>query len=273
MSVSQQILDAGRHARTAGLQLPGGQADVWVAQIAGTINRDLTARYRCVLTPDELRQAERFHFEKDRNRYLITRALVRCVLSRYGTLPPEAWRFQATAFGRPYTVNDDPAVQGLSFNLSHSDKTLVMGVVRGAEIGIDVEELERKVPLEIAANCFSANETAQLNALPPGQRPQRFLELWTLKESYIKARGEGLSLPLGEFGFDLYADDRLAAYFADSLHPPEIQWRFWQWYPGPGSIAALCIGAAHGVNWQIKARRIKPFAHEEEIPVVMGRTS
>ncbi|MEJ2124646.1 MAG: 4'-phosphopantetheinyl transferase superfamily protein [Alphaproteobacteria bacterium] len=195
------------------------------------------------------------------------------MLSRYGSLPPEAWRFSATKFGRPFVVDDDPALQDLRFNLSHSGDTVIMGVSRGAEIGIDVEDLNRNVPLEIATSYFTADEVQQLKALPPEQQPRRFLELWTLKESYIKARGKGLSIPLDQFGFDLSAGDRLTAHFDSSLHPQQTRWRFWQWQPCSGSIAALCVEDTPGMNWQVKARAIIPFVLEEETAIVMERAS
>lgn len=273
MRLDKQILAHRMLGETNRLELRSGQADVWTAGIAETISLGPVSYYKQVLTADELEQAERFHFEKDRNRYLVTRALVRCVLSRYGFLQPEAWRFGATAFGRPFVVSDDPVVQGLSFNLSHSDNTVVMGVTRGAEIGIDVEDLKRDVPLQIAASNFSVNEVRQLKALPSDQQPLRFLEIWTLKESYIKARGKGLSIPLGQFGFDLEAGDRLTAYFANELNPQQMLWRFWQWQPRSGSIAALCVEDAPGMSWRVKAHRIIPFFLEEETPIVMERAS
>lgn len=261
------------HGEADRLELRSGQADVWVAGIADAISQGPVSHYRQVLTEDELAQSERFHFEKDRNRYLVTRALVRCVLSRYGALQPEAWRFSANAFGRPFVVSDDPAVQSLSFNLSHSDNTVIMGIARGAEIGIDVEDLKRNVPLQIADSNFSANEVRQLKALPPDQQPLRFLEIWTLKESYIKARGKGLSIPLRQFEFDLSASDRLTPHFASDLHPQPMHWRFWQWRPRSGSIAALCVEDTPGMSWRVKARAIIPFLLEEERSIVMGRTS
>jgi 4'-phosphopantetheinyl transferase len=275
--------DASRRDGIGGLELRHGEIDVWVAWIAEAFDSDLAARCRQVLTADELRRSEKFHFDKDRRRHLVTRALVRYVLSRYGSLPPAAWRFQATEFGRPFVVNDDPVVQRLSFNLSHSDKVVMMGVAHDAELGIDVEDLQRKVSLDIATSYFSADEVRQLHALPPARQSRRFLEFWTLKESYVKAQGKGLSIPLDTFGFDLSADDRLVAHFADDLHPQnfhpqnlqpqQTQWRFWQWSPCVDSIAALCVTDAPGVNWRIKARRTIPFVFEAETPVVMGRTS
>ena len=244
------------------LTLQPGQIDLWVAPIAEVTQAALAAQYDTVLSEDERQQHGRFVFEKDRRRYLVTRALTRYVLSRYVPLAPAQWQFVPTGYGRPTIANCHPDVDDLVFNISHSDGTVLLGLTRAAQLGIDVEDLQRSVPVDIADRFFSQGEVRQLRALPTDRQAQRFLDFWTLKESYIKARGKGLSLPLDKFGFDLGDGSKVAAYFDAELDDSPRNWTFWQWRPGPGSIAALCVANGAAAKC-ITVRRTIPFVREE----------
>jgi 4'-phosphopantetheinyl transferase len=218
------------------LALRLGDIDIWVAVVGEAPDADLAAQFEQVLTGDERERHGKFVFEKDRRRYLVTRSLVRYVLSRYVPIRPADWRFKVTAFGRPFIINPHPAVSGLTFNISHSDQVALLGVTREGRLGIDIEDLRRNVPLDIAGSFFSSGEVRQLRSLPIASQPPRFLDFWTLKESYIKARGEGLSLPLDKFGFDLSGEGVLQAYFDASLNDLPVNWTFWQWRPTADSL-------------------------------------
>jgi len=244
------------------LTLQPGQVDIWVVAVGDVPEAALAAQYDTVLTEDERRQHGKFMFEKDRRRYLVTRSLTRYVLSRYLPVPPNQWEFVPTAYGRPTIANCHPDVDDLVFNISHSDGTVVLGLTRGAELGIDVEDIRRSVPVDVADSFFSRDEVRQLRALPAAMQPRRFLDFWTLKESYIKARGKGLSLPLDKFGFDLERGSGVAAYFDAELDDAPRSWTFWQWQPGPDSIAALCVRNGPAAR-RITVRRAIPFVREE----------
>lgn len=263
----------GAISPNADLVLPLGQVDVWVAMASDMSESEMAAQFDRVLSDHERRQHGEFLFEKDRRRYLTTRSLVRYVLSRYVPIPPAAWRFDATAFGRPFIVNSHPDVSAMTFSISHSDRVVVLGLARGCQLGIDVEDLHRNVPVAIAGSVFSAAEVRQLHALPPAGQPHRFLDFWTLKESYIKARGKGLSLPLDKFSFELTGKRQLQVCFDASLNDSPDHWTFWQWSPSRDSIAALCVENRTGIKKTIKVRRIVPFVREEEIDFDVLRIS
>lgn len=257
-----------------GLALAPGQVDVWVAFVDEAPEAGLAAQLDHVLSEEERQRHARFHFARDQRRYVVTRSLVRYVLSRYvPQLPPAAWRFVATPFGRPLLADAPPAAQGLGFNLSHSGRVVLLGVVRDAEIGIDVEDLDRAAPLDVARSFFSLGEVLQLQALPPAEQPRRFMDFWTLKESYIKARGKGLSMPLDQFGFEMGAGRALRVHIDPELDDAPQRWAFRQWCPSPDSVAALCVQARPGVEVRLRARRVVPFAFEEDIEFEMLRAS
>ena len=260
-------------APSAQLALPFGQVDVWVAMANELSEGELAAQFDDVLSDHERRSHGEFSFEKDRRRYLTTRSLVRYVLSRYVPIPPAEWRFDVSAFGQPFAVNSHPDVSAIAFNISHSDRVVLLGLARGCQLGIDVEDLRRKVPVSIAGSVFSAPEVRQLHALSPAGQPQRFLEFWTLKESYIKARGRGLSLPLDKFSFELTGKRQFQVYFDPSLNDSPDNWTFWQWSPSRESIAALCVENKRGLIKTIKVRRTVPFVREEEADFAVLRMS
>ena len=253
--------------------LPAGGVEVWAAFVGELAEAEAALQFEQVLSAPERARHGRFVFEKDRRRYLLTRSLVRYVLSRYVPLPPAAWRFEDTAFGRPVAVNAHPAAQGLTFNVSHSDRVVLLAVARGREVGIDVEDLQRLPPLEIADRFFAPDEVRQLRALPAALQPRRFLDVWTLKESYIKARGQGLSLPLERFAFDLEAGPRLSVRFDAGLDESPQHWSFRQWSPTPDCVAALCVQQLPGVPAEIRARRVVPFVHEEDAALAVLRAT
>lgn len=255
------------------LTLGHGDVDVWVAIVAQVADADLAAQFDAVLTEDERKKHAKFFFDKDRRRYLVTRSLVRYVLSRYVPIRPADWRFEATAFGRPTIANTHSGVGGLSFNLSHSDRLITLAVTRDSEIGIDVEDLGRRAPLDIADSFFSPDEASQLRALPAAAQPERFFDFWTLKESYIKARGKGLSLPLDRFGFDLRGDGPLRVQFDASLDDAPGHWTFWQWRPSADSLSALCVENRPGVTTRVTVRRSIPFVSDEDMAFDVLRRS
>ncbi len=255
------------------LTLNPRQVDVWVALIHEMSDADLATQFDEVLSEDERRQHGKFVFEKDRRRYLVTRSLVRYVLSRYVPIAPSDWRFTPTAFGRPLIANRHPIADDLVFNISHSDRVVLLGVAQACQLGIDVEDLHRNVPLDMAESFFAAGEIRQLRALQQSLQPRRFLDFWTLKESYIKARGKGLSLPLDKFSFELNDEPRLHVHFDASLNDSPRNWTFWQWCPNEESIAALCVEYVPGIEKRITVRRTIPFVHETEMAFDVLRAS
>lgn len=162
-----------------------------------------TARYEAMLTADELDRYRRFVMAKTRHEHLLTRALVRSVLSRYAAVAPAEWRFDAGPHGKPFICQPELGWP-LSFNLSNTDGLIACAVSWGADVGIDVEDAARSVECQvIASSYFAPVEARALLALPGARQRERFFVYWTLKESYIKARGLGLAIPLEHFWFSL----------------------------------------------------------------------
>lgn len=222
-------------------QIDSGQIHLWLAYLDETSDPRLLAEYRLLLSDAELQQHRRFHFAGDRHRYLVTRAMVRTVLSKYADVAPRNWRFAVNSYGRPSIASELSSPARIEFNVSHTDGLVVLGVTCERAIGVDVENvLSRAVDVGIADRYFAPEEVRTLRALPPEKQQRRFFEYWTLKESYIKARAMGLSIPLDRFAFDL--DDAVAIRLTidPSLQDCVERWAFWQVQLGREYLTAVC---------------------------------
>lgn len=205
------------------------------------IDEDALHVYRALLSEDETKQELRFRFAKDRLQYVVTRTLVRTTLSQYAEVRPKEWRFSRNAYGRPKIANVDAISPELSFSISHTQGLIVLGITKHRSLGVDVENVRaRKISIDTANYFFSRAEVSDLARVPPDQQVDRFFEYWTLKESYIKARGMGLSLPLDKFGFRYPRDNSVEIYIDPDLEDDAAGWQFWQFRPSADHLIAVC---------------------------------
>ena len=190
------------------LSLPADEVHVWYAYTEQCQAPDLQQAYCSLLNEEERGRQARFAFDHLKAEFLLTRALCRIMLSHYAEVDPAAWAFGFGSHGRPYVLGP-PAGLGLGFNLSNTSSLVALAVARGMrDLGLDVEEIHRRpAPLALADRYFSLPERSSLQALHGEARHLRFIQLWTLKEAYIKARGHGLSMPLDAFSMSLDRGD------------------------------------------------------------------
>ncbi len=202
----------------------------------------------CALLPeDERGRAARFHFKKDRHHFVVGHGYLRLILGRYLNLAPKQLRFTYSQYGKPALAHPSR----LNFNLSHSHTAALLAVTTAANVGVDIEQIREDFPcLEVAKHFFSHREQAALAALPPEVQPQAFFDCWTRKEAYIKARGEGLSLPLDQFDVTLTPGQP-----AQLLHtrPEEGEARRWTLQAVPVDAGYAAAVAVEGQGWQIRS--------------------
>ncbi|MGW5982737.1 4'-phosphopantetheinyl transferase family protein [Bacillus mycoides] len=146
-----------------------------------------------------------FHHDDDKERTLIGEILIRYMISHYLNMKPDRVILKYNTYGKPY-IEEDPAF----FNLSHSGKWVV-AVIDHKENGIDVQEIG-KVDMNVAKNFFLQREYLELMQLEGEARANLFYELWTLKESYIKTIGKGLSIPLNSFTFEKSKENQYQSF-------------------------------------------------------------
>lgn len=207
------------------MNLSADALHVWCAYPADYAKQDSVAYQTALswLSTEEMARWRSFRFDKHRNEYLATRALIRTTLSNYYEIAPEAWFFPRNSYGKP---SAKPIID-LQFNLSNTLGLIVCLVSQNGSVGIDTEPLSRAEEINsVATEYFSDLELTELNSLSSQARPDRSLSLWTLKEAYIKARGYGLSIPLDKFSFLFNKTDNLQLLIDNSLNDRTENWRY-----------------------------------------------
>jgi 4'-phosphopantetheinyl transferase len=112
------------------------------------------------------------------------------------------WRLRTAKGGKP-ELDPAQAPPGLHISLSHTRGLAACAVGRPYALGIDAEAWREPAPIEIAERYFAPAESRLVADLAPEERPSAFYRLWTLKEAYLKATGQGLAAALDSFAFSL----------------------------------------------------------------------
>lgn len=194
---------------------------------------------RAWLSGAERQRARRFRFDRDRRRFIVARARLRQLLAARCRTRPEAIEFVYGKNGKP-ALAPRFADTGWRFNVSHCDDVAVYAFSTGREIGIDVEAIRAvREADDIAARFFSRRENEAYLALAPGDKPLGFFNCWTRKEAFVKALGDGLSLPLDKFDVSLAPGEPAKLLRAERALGDGSGWRLDSFSPLPGFIAAL----------------------------------
>jgi 4'-phosphopantetheinyl transferase len=219
-------------------QLRDDRVAVWWLRPGTLADPRVRAAVHAIVLPDERARSERFVFDRDRDAFLAARVQLRVALAHATGRSPRSFVFVTGPQGKPAL---DQLVGGrrLAFNVSHVHALVTCAVAWERAIGIDVESFERDPPLEVAERFFAAPEAAELRALPAGEQRAAFYEYWTLKESFIKAVGTGLSMPLHDFAVRR-SPPGLIAYGA--MTSP-ADWSFHRLTPAQDCTVAMCIAA------------------------------
>jgi 4'-phosphopantetheinyl transferase len=222
---------------SAGPETLGNEIHIWTARLdrEAQVLHDLEA----ALSPDERARAERFHFARDRQRFVAARGLLRSLLGKYLCQAPAGLEFSYEPYGKP-SLSGANAASGLSFNLAHSAELAVYAISRHRNLGVDVERIKPESAGEdIARRFFSAREVNDLQTLPPESRIQAFFNCWTRKEAYLKATGMGLQTPLDSFSVTLLPGEP-----AQFLGEAEARWHLAAFRPAEGYAAAVVYDGA-----------------------------
>lgn len=180
------------------LTLNNNDVHVWLAELDVPPNE--MKQLGVFLSSDEQQRAARLRFEHDRLRFIVGRGLLRHILGHYLQLHPASLRFQYSYYRKPSLLG----YHEIRFNVSHARSQALFAITCEREIGVDIEYIKSDFDVEaLAAHFFSTEEIRMLSTVPVHKRRAAFFACWTRKEAYIKAKGEGLSLPLHEFDVSL----------------------------------------------------------------------
>jgi 4'-phosphopantetheinyl transferase len=225
----------------ADYELADGQVHIWLLDLKAPADPTLRAHFASMLDAQELARLGRFAFQPLRDEFLVSHALTRLILSRYESRPAGALTLVRNAYGRPEL---SASRIGLRFNLSHAAGLAALPVTRTVDIGVDLERADRELEnLEIARRYFAPAETEWLSRQPQHDQKRAFLEQWTLKEAYVKARGLGLSLELNEFAIDLANRETPTIVFPDTTDDP-AEWQLSVFQPIDNFLLGLAVRRA-----------------------------
>jgi len=222
---------------------------VWQSPL--DLDDSATKRAEEQLSDSERARAERFHFLRDRNRYIVARGWLRVYLGDYLGIPPAAVSLDTTPVGKPRLVGEPP--EGLRFNIAHSEDIALFAFARNHEVGVDLEREKGHIAWrDLAERYFAPEEVAEMMSLPAAQQQTAFYRCWTCKEAYVKALGLGLQVPLDGFAVALAPDQ--PARLIHTSHDPQQRdrWELLCITPASGFAASLAV---EGRNWQFIPRR------------------
>ncbi|NOX37603.1 MAG: 4'-phosphopantetheinyl transferase superfamily protein [Calditrichaeota bacterium] len=219
--------------------LPTRSVHLWRMTVAE--GQPVLTRLARLLSEDERDRARRFHFEADRQRYILGRAVLRLLLAAYLKQHPQSLRFQYNQFGKPFLHPEQNPVN-IQFNLSHSGDVILLGFVNDRPVGVDVERIDsRHSGLDIARRFFSPTEYQKLSRLSGEEQVESFFRCWTRKEAFIKAHGRGLSIPLNWFDVTLLPDEPPGILTLKEELGKREEWKLIHLQPEKAYMAAAAV--------------------------------
>ena len=190
------------------------------------------------LSSDERARRDSFRHDGALAQFLTGRWLLRGALASHLGAHPAGLQVALSERGA-LSLPEHP---GWCCNLSHTHALVAVTLAR-TPVGIDVEAAARDARIAaLAERYFAPAEVAGLRALPEPAQRERFFRLWTLKEAYIKARGQGMAIPLKDFAFDL--DAPTPTFTTTPALATPTPWRFASWRPTPSHLAAVALQSA-----------------------------
>ena len=221
----------------AQLFLPSNSVHVWSARLDQP--ESIFEQLQSSLSKDERIHADKFVFDRDRQHFVVARGVLRNILGAYLDVAPGVVQFSYEPTGKPFLASSS-AINPLQFNLSHAHGLAVYAFTQHTEVGIDVEYI-RPIPDcdRIAAQNFSQQERIIFSALPIDEKIPAFFRIWTRKEAFIKALGDGLTFPLNQFSVVPESGETTDLVTVDDHSTRVSQWLLGSFVPEPNYIAAL----------------------------------
>lgn len=223
---------------TPSLAVAPNEVHVWRCSLdLAAPDRDRLER---LLSEDERRRIARLRFARDRDRTTAARGWLRHLLGQYLGESPHDVRIGVGPNGKP-RLHDERAREKLRFNLSDSQAVAVYAFASSRDVGVDVERVHDDFDFdEIAARFFAGPENAWLQTLDAGDRARGFFRCWTVKEAYVKGRGDGLSFAPETFAIAFRGSDE--AYLVDTPEAGDAaRWSFRTFEPAEGYAGAVAV--------------------------------
>ena len=249
VSVSQHLADSAAVNSTqilwpcapVNFSLAAGEIHVWAFSLE--VSQSFLSELFATLSASERERASRFRFDVHRNRFIAGRGFLRTALSRYLDGRPLQIEFQYGPHGKPELAGYF-ASTGLRFNLAHSEDLALLAVGKGDAIGVDVERIRPVLDMDqLVERFFSPTENARFQALTKDERPAAFFNLWTRKEAWLKATGEGIGYSLKQVEVSFLPAEPARLIRIEGRGDEAIRWRLENLRPASGFTGALVCAA------------------------------
>jgi 4'-phosphopantetheinyl transferase len=218
-----------------------GATDVHVWAACLDLPSETLVRLASILSQDESQRADRFRFDTHRNRFIAARAILRSLLGTYLRSAADALQFEYGPNGKP-TLAAPFVESGLSFNLAHSEDLALIAVTRLGPIGVDVEQSRPVTDVdELVARFFSPRETALFQTLPTSQKNAAFFNLWTRKEAWLKATGEGIAHSLNRIEVTFLPGKPAQLLGLPETPGSKSDWALRELIPATGFVGAVAL--------------------------------
>lgn len=235
-------MSASGHSTSA--EWPGADASqlqrevhVWPVELQAP--QGLIDCARSLLTEAEKERADHFRTPQSQNEFVLSRSILRTLLSHFLHSLPERVGITYSEHGKPRLADQSSRIR---FNLCHSGQIAAYAVTWDCELGIDVEQSHPGSEMEeIAKRFFSPAERYEIGNLPEIQRATAFFSCWVRKEAYAKALGGGLSIPLNSFRVSAMPSSMrpLVSVRGDDAEAGE--WTIQDFSPAPGYLGAIAF--------------------------------
>ncbi len=198
-------------------------------------------KFASSLSADEISRANRFRFEKHRDRLIVGRGILRQLLANYLQTESEIIIFEYSDRGKPQissSLNQDH----LQFNVSHSQDLALYGFNSQRIIGVDLEYIKDNINYkQLAKRFFNPQELQLINSYPANKQKTIFFQLWTAKEAYLKATGDGLAGSLDTIEFTLNNNNELNLVKIKQDRAAASFWLINNFIPQDNFIATIAV--------------------------------
>lgn len=221
------------------VQLGAEEIHIW----SGVLDQHASEYFSFVqaLSIDELMRAGRFQSQNDRYRFIVRHGMLRIILGCYLCVKPSAIQFCHGKNGKP-AITETFGKGTIHFSLSHSNGVALFAFAHNHELGVDIEHIRDVSEMEqIVERFFSIKENEVLRSLPESQKREAFYNGWTCKEAFVKALGDGLSLPLDTFDVSLVPGESAELLRIEGDSVEASKWSIQSLKPAPDYIGALAV--------------------------------
>lgn len=240
-----------------------GTIHIWLIEIDEQHPGVLT--WEKFLSPEEIERSRQYRFELDRLRFVTRRGILRQLLRRYTGIAPEDIQYLTNPHGKLAL-----ALHPLHFSVSHSQDRIAYAFSIRQDIGVDIEQVKPLPDLaQLAKTSFSLEECTGIISVNPSEQLESFYHIWTQKEAFIKANGEGLTYPLRDFSVSV--DPHNPGRLLSTKNGDPSQWQMVSYVPEPGWRVATCFRSKKSLEVKQYKTTMQGLSLEkilEDIPII-----